>query len=67
MTEATGKEYTERLMGINNVPFLKLGGRFMSIHFIIRFHNLHIYTHILVYVLHTLKTLKAYYILKWIS
>lgn len=36
--EATGKEYKDRFIGIDHVPFPnKLGGGFMSVHFIIRF------------------------------
>lgn len=32
---------TQGVTGIDHVPFPKLGGGFMSVHFMIRFHSLH--------------------------
>lgn len=59
MTRRSQVKKNRRLRGIDHVPFLMLGGEFISVHFIIRFHCLHT-TCVLVYVFiyHIFKTLK---------
>ena len=48
--EVIGEEYRERDTRIDHVPFLKLAGRIMNVHVIIRFQTLYI-KYIIVYVL----------------
>lgn len=55
------------LVGTDRVPFLMLGGGFVSVHFITRFHYSHI-TCVLVYVfIHHILKFSRTYKLKWIS